>query len=104
MDVDAKATSVSDDGTMCSARADLDEEVADSDGSGSLGKIRSMLYPPPIPDVDDWGIPPESQKPCDPQVEVGEPSHRAYDAEKIGWLIMFLFLKGKTDAFPCSQK
>lgn len=71
MDVDAKAMSVSDDGTVSSARADLDEEVADSDGSGSLGKIRRMLNPPPIPDVDDWGIPPESQRPCDPQVEVG---------------------------------
>ena len=71
MDVDdAKQTSVSDDGTMFSSRADLDEEVAGGDGSGGLGKIRSALFPPPIPDVDDWGIPPESQEPCDPDVEV----------------------------------
>jgi hypothetical protein len=75
MDVDdAKQTSVSDDGTMHSTRADPDEEVAggDGDGSGDLGKIRSVLFPPPIPDVDDWGIPPESQNPCDPEVEVGD--------------------------------
>ncbi|KAF9648375.1 HCNGP-domain-containing protein [Thelephora ganbajun] len=55
---------------MSPARADLDREVADSDAYGSegLGKIRSLLCPPPIPGVDDWGIPPESQKPCDPHV------------------------------------
>ena len=71
---DAKQASVLDDGTMFSTRADLDEEVAGDDGSGGLGKIRGVLFPPPIPDVDDWGIPPESQKPCDPEVEVG--AHR----------------------------
>jgi len=66
---DVKQTSVSEDGTMFSPRADLDEEVAGGDGSGDLGKIRTVLFPPPIPGVDDWGIPPESQKPCDPEVE-----------------------------------
>lgn len=66
---DAKQMPMSDDGTMSSVRVDLDEEVAGGDGSGDLGKIRSILRPPPIPDVDDWGIPPESQKPCDPEVE-----------------------------------
>ena len=75
MDVDAKGTSVSDEG----ARADLDEEVAGSDGSGGMGKIRHVLCPPPIADVDDWGIPPESQRPCDPGVEVGV---KHDDAEK----------------------
>lgn len=79
MDVDdAKQMPMSDDGTMSSVRVDLDEEVAGGDGSGDLGKIRSILRPPPIPDVDDWGIPPESQKPCDPEVEVGD----RRDAEK----------------------
>jgi len=69
---DAKQASASDDGTMFSTRADLDEEVAGGDGSGGVGRIRSLLCPPPIPDVDDWGIPPESQNPCDPEVEVGD--------------------------------
>jgi len=89
VDADAKATSVSDDGTMSSPHADLYREVAGSDGSGGLGKIRRVLCPPPIVDVDDWGIPPESQQPCDPEVEVSD--HRiAYDdAEKIGSLIVF---------------
>jgi hypothetical protein len=71
MDVDAKPTSVSEDGTIPSVHTDLDGEVTGGDGSGGLGKIRRALSPPPIPDVDDWGIPPESQKPCDPEVEVG---------------------------------
>lgn len=83
MDIDdAKQTSASDDGAMSSARVELDEEVAGVDGSGGLGKIRSLLLPPPIPDVDDWGIPPESQKPCDPEVEVGDHPCRTHDAEK----------------------
>ena len=75
MDVDARGTSVLDEG----ARADLDEEVAGSDGSGGMGKIRHVFSPPPIADVDDWGIPPESQRPCDPDVEVGV---KHDDAEK----------------------
>ena len=83
MDVDdAKRASASDDGTMSSARVELDEEVAGIDGSGGLAKIRSLLLPPHIPDVDDWGIPPESQKPCDPEVEVGDYPYHTHDAEK----------------------
>jgi len=66
---DAKQTSASDDGTMFSARVELDEEVAGGDGSGGTESIRSLLCPPPIPGVDDWGIPPASQNPCDPGVE-----------------------------------
>ena len=103
VDADAKATSVSDDGTMSSPRTDLYREVAGSDGSGGLGKIRSVLCPPPIADVDDWGIPPESQQPCDPEVEVSDHRIARDDAEKIGSLIVFLFcfrLVGKADPFP----
>jgi len=83
MDVgDAKRAFASDDGTISSARVELDEEVAGVDGSGGLAKIRSLLLPPHIPDVDDWGIPPESQKPCDPEVEVGDHPYHTHDAEK----------------------
>ena len=102
MDVDdAKQTSVSDDGTMFSTRADLDEEVAgdDGDGSGSLGKIRSVLLPPPIPDVDDWGIPPESQNPCDPEVEVGD----RRIVQRSQWANSH-FITGKAYSFSCSQE
>jgi hypothetical protein len=77
---DAKQTSASDDGTMFSARVELDEEVAGGDGSGGTESIRSLLCPPPIPGVDDWGIPPASQNPCDPGVEVGD--RRTHDAEE----------------------
>lgn len=97
MDVDAEGTSVLDEGT----RVDLDGEVTGSDGSGGMGEIRRVLCPPPIADVDDWGIPPESQQPCDPEVEVGGNRVQRDDAEKIGSLIVsFLFSAGKADAFP----
>ncbi|KAF8634229.1 hypothetical protein AX15_000993 [Amanita polypyramis BW_CC] len=33
-----------------------------------ISRIRRLLRPPPIPDVEDWGIPPESQQPCDPAI------------------------------------
>ena len=98
MDVDARGTSVSDDGTMSSARADLYGEVAGDDVSGGLGKIRRVLCPPPIADVDDWGIPPESQQPCDPEVEVGDRRIVHSDGERTGSLIMFVV--GKADPFP----
>lgn len=35
-----------------------------------LSRIRSLLRPPPISDLVDWGIPPESTEPCDPAIEV----------------------------------
>lgn len=35
-----------------------------------LTRIRALLHPPPILDVDDWGIPRESSGPCDSDVEV----------------------------------
>lgn len=92
MSVDAEGPSALDEGTRA------DGEVTGSDGSGGMGEIRRMLCPPPIADVDDWGIPPESQQPCDPEVEVGG---NRDDAEKIGSLIVaFLFSAGKADPFP----
>ena len=100
MDVDdAKQACVSDDGTMSSTRAELDEEVAGGDGSGALGKICGVLFPPPIPDVVDWGIPPESQKPCDPEVEVGD-RHIVHGNR----LANPLLLAGKAYSFPYPQE
>lgn len=34
-----------------------------------LTRIRTLLRPPPIPGVDDWGIPPEPAGTCDPDIE-----------------------------------
>ncbi|KAF8961762.1 HCNGP-like protein-domain-containing protein [Flammula alnicola] len=34
-----------------------------------LSQIRALLRPPPIPGVEDWGIPPESPEPCDPALQ-----------------------------------
>ncbi|KIY47843.1 HCNGP-domain-containing protein, partial [Fistulina hepatica ATCC 64428] len=34
-----------------------------------LLRIRALLRPPPIPGVEDWGIPPASTAPCDPAIE-----------------------------------
>ncbi|GLB45176.1 putative HCNGP-like protein [Lyophyllum shimeji] len=33
-----------------------------------LARIRALLRPPPIPGVEDWGIPPPSTKPPDPAI------------------------------------
>ncbi|KZP33864.1 HCNGP-domain-containing protein [Athelia psychrophila] len=32
-------------------------------------QIRAFLQPPSIPGVEDWGIPPETTEPCDPEIE-----------------------------------
>ena len=102
---DAKQPPPSEDGTVSSARVDPDEEVTGS-GSGGMGKIRSMLCPPPIPDVDDWGIPPESQMPCDPEVEVSNHRRVRMTRRKIGSItpLFSLFNAGKAHEIPHSQK
>ncbi|KAI0070324.1 HCNGP-domain-containing protein [Panus rudis PR-1116 ss-1] len=41
-----------------------DEEPMDE-----LRRIRALLRPPPIPGVEDWGIPAEPDGPCDPEIE-----------------------------------
>jgi len=33
-----------------------------------LSRIRALLCPPPVPGVEDWGIPPESTEPCNPAI------------------------------------
>lgn len=35
-----------------------------------LSRIRTLLQPPPIPDVVDWGIPEECALACDPALQV----------------------------------
>jgi len=39
------------------------------DSPDELTRIRSLLRPPPIPGLDDWGIPRQSTEPCDPAIE-----------------------------------
>ncbi|KAF8825803.1 HCNGP-domain-containing protein [Lentinula edodes] len=34
-----------------------------------LARIRALLCPPPIPGLADWGIPPEAETACDPELE-----------------------------------
>lgn len=49
------------------------EDHAERQDSGTpsdeLTRIRMLLRPPPMPGVDDWGIPPEPQGDCDPEIE-----------------------------------
>ncbi|KAJ7665891.1 HCNGP-like protein-domain-containing protein [Mycena polygramma] len=40
-----------------------------ADPQDELSRIRALLQPPPIPGVDDWGIPPASTEPCDPAIQ-----------------------------------
>ncbi|KAK7044917.1 HCNGP-domain-containing protein [Favolaschia claudopus] len=40
-----------------------------ADPQDELARIRALLKPPPIPGVEDWGIPPPSTKPCDPALQ-----------------------------------
>ncbi|KAJ6478818.1 HCNGP-like protein-domain-containing protein [Mycena vitilis] len=40
-----------------------------TDPQDELSRIRALLQPPPIPGVDDWGIPPASTEPCDPAIQ-----------------------------------
>ncbi|KAI0739207.1 HCNGP-like protein-domain-containing protein [Daedaleopsis nitida] len=43
--------------------------VADDGMSDELTRTRHLLRPPPIPGVQDWGIPPEPTEPCDEAVK-----------------------------------
>ncbi|KAF8518387.1 HCNGP-like protein-domain-containing protein [Hysterangium stoloniferum] len=40
-----------------------------SNPEDELTRIRACLRPPPIPGVEDWGIPPATAEPCDPELE-----------------------------------
>ncbi|THV02796.1 hypothetical protein K435DRAFT_962772 [Dendrothele bispora CBS 962.96] len=63
--VTAEASSSTTHDNVASASSSRPEE--------ELKHIRSLLVPPPIPDVIDWGIPPEPApeecEPCDPAIE-----------------------------------
>lgn len=52
---------------------DEDERQLDIEQEDELAVLRKLLRPPDIPDVQDWGIPPESDKPCDPAIAVSIP-------------------------------
>jgi len=49
-----------------SSRNGASEEPQDE-----LFRIRTLVRPPPIPGVVDWGIPPESDEPGDAAIAVG---------------------------------
>jgi hypothetical protein len=50
--------------------ADVSRPSPSEEPQDELHRIRSLLQPPPIPDVPDWGIPAESSEPCDPVLRV----------------------------------
>jgi len=43
------------------------QDVGD-DPEDDMSRIRALLRPPPIPGVEDWGIPPEPTGECDPEI------------------------------------
>ncbi|KIL60279.1 hypothetical protein M378DRAFT_187799 [Amanita muscaria Koide BX008] len=45
-----------------------DEDNGSSTPVDQLTRIRQLLKRPPIPGVQDWGIPPDSQQACDPAI------------------------------------
>ncbi|KAI0764499.1 HCNGP-like protein-domain-containing protein [Trametes elegans] len=44
-------------------------DPAGAEPSDELTRIRQLLRPPPIPGVEDWGIPPEPETPCDEAIK-----------------------------------
>ncbi|KAJ7060857.1 HCNGP-like protein-domain-containing protein [Mycena amicta] len=49
--------------------AEASTSRSSSEPQDELARIRELLWPPPIPGVEDWGIPPASQEPCDPAIQ-----------------------------------
>ncbi|TFK85474.1 HCNGP-domain-containing protein [Polyporus arcularius HHB13444] len=61
-------------GPSTPSQSQLHEDVIAADTPGEeptdeLAQIRRLLRPPPIPGVQDWGIPPEPTEPCDESIE-----------------------------------
>lgn len=61
----SRETDASADMSPPSIRAVPSDEFQDE-----LSRIRALLHPPPIPGVNDWGVPPESSDPCEPALYV----------------------------------
>lgn len=58
--------------TVSSMPDTIPEETLPQDNGfpvDELTRIRALLRPPPIPGVDDWGIPPEPSGQCDADIE-----------------------------------
>lgn len=58
--------------TVSSMPDTIPEETLPQDNGfpvDELTRIRALLRPPPIPGVDDWGIPPEPSGQCDSDIE-----------------------------------
>ncbi|KAF9456006.1 HCNGP-like protein-domain-containing protein [Collybia nuda] len=45
------------------------QQTASEEPQDEMIRLRAILCPPPIPGVEDWGIPPPSTEPCDPVIE-----------------------------------
>jgi len=63
------------DNAQASGSSRLSEDASPSgqhvaiDPPDELTRLRSLLRPPPIPGLVDWGIPPQSIEPCDSAIE-----------------------------------
>ncbi|KAF7798477.1 hypothetical protein EIP86_009698 [Pleurotus ostreatoroseus] len=55
--------------TFSQPPADEEDEPRAPTPPDELTQIRALLRPPPIPGVDDWGIPPPPTGACDPEIE-----------------------------------
>jgi len=55
--------------TLSKDATSSDQQLVTDDPADELSGLRSLLLPPPIPGLVDWGIPPQSTEPCDPVIE-----------------------------------
>ena len=61
--------------TLSKDATSSDQQLVTDDPADELSGLRSLLLPPPIPGLVDWGIPPQSTEPCDPVIEASAPIH-----------------------------
>lgn len=62
------STSASSAAALSPGQGDHDEMDIEDKDEDELTVLRKLLRPPDIPGVKDWGIPPESDKACDPAI------------------------------------